>query len=201
MEKKYQAHWFFKHWTRGWSSFWYCEILEPTPVYCSGFYMARILQGKRCFLSPILGPIERGIYRLSLIDPDEDMDAKTYFWALAAFTIVSFLFLVGILSLQIYPSVSFALAFETSISLLTGTNWQSSAPEIYFTNNSQQFGFVIQNFLSCAVGLAVMAAFSRGVRNKDSDNHGLGNFWADLTRITLYILLPLSVLFAMFHVS
>lgn len=165
-----------------------------------GHYMARVLEGERCFLTPIFGQLEKVIYRICLIDPNEEMDARTYIKAIFAFTLICFLGLFALLMIQIFPNLSVPLAFESSISFITGTNWQSTTPEITFINANQQFGFVVQNFLSCAVGIGVMAALARGIRSKGTDNT-LGNFWADITRGTLYILLPLSIILAIFLVS
>jgi K+-transporting ATPase ATPase A chain len=172
-----------------------------------GLYMARVYQGERTIISPILGPVERFFYRLAGVKSEDEMDWKTYAAALLLFNLVGFLFLYLLLRLQhILPlnpqnlgSVSPDLAFNTAVSFTTNTNWQSYAGETTLSTLLQMLGLTVQNFLSAATGMAVLIAFIRGLIRHTSDK--LGNFWIDLTRSTLYILLPLALTLAMVLVS
>ena len=172
-----------------------------------GLYMARVYQGERTIISPILGPVERFFYRLAGVKSEDEMDWKTYAAALLLFNLVGFLFLYLLLRLQhILPlnpqnlgSVSPDLAFNTAVSFTTNTNWQSYAGETTLSTLLQMLGLTVQNFLSAATGMAVLIAFIRGLIRHTSDK--LGNFWIDLTRSTLYILLPLALTLALVLVS
>jgi K+-transporting ATPase ATPase A chain len=172
-----------------------------------GLYMARVYQGERTIISPILGPVERFFYRLAGVKSEDEMDWKTYAAALLLFNLVGFLFLYLLLRLQhILPlnpqnlgSVSPDLAFNTAVSFTTNTNWQSYAGETTLSTLLQMLGLTVQNFLSAATGMAVLIAFIRGLMRHTSDK--LGNFWIDLTRSTLYILLPLALTLALVLVS
>lgn len=167
-----------------------------------GGFMARVFAGDKTFLSPVLGPVERVFYSLSGIKPDEDMSWKSYATAVLVFSFASFVLLFSILlaqgllqpDTQNLPGLSPDLAFNTAVSFLTNTNWQSYSGETTMSYVSQAVGLTVQNFLSAAVGLAVMAALIRGLVRKSAS--GIGNFWADLVRTLLYILLPLSLILA-----
>jgi len=164
-----------------------------------GHYCANALEGRTTFLSPLLGRAERGIYWACKINPAEGMNWKNYTASLFCFSFSCLVCLFLILFCQSYPDVSADLAFNASVSFVTNTNWQSAAPETTLDTSSQMLGLAVQNFLSAAIGLAVMAAFARGLaRNKTED---LGNFWVDVTRTILYILLPLSFILAVVLVS
>jgi potassium-transporting ATPase potassium-binding subunit len=178
----------------------YCvALLLLTPPL--GKLMAKIFNGERTFLTPVLGWLERLIYKLSGIDPAREMDWKTYSIALLVFNILGFT-IVFILQLvqsslpfnpQQLPNVSWHLALNTAVSFMTNTNWQSYSGETMLGYAVQMFGLTVQNFVSAATGIAVMLALARGIARKTTND--IGNFWADLVRSTLYVLLPLSILF------
>ncbi|MDI7776010.1 potassium-transporting ATPase subunit KdpA [Asticcacaulis sp. EMRT-3] len=168
-----------------------------------GRFMARVLKGERTFLSPVVAPVERLIYKACGIDPQADMRWQDYAAAMLVFSVVSFvvLFLMllgqGVLPLnpQHLPGLSADLSFNTAASFVTNTNWQAYGGETTMSYFSQMVGLTVQNFVTPAVGLAVMAAMIRGLARKEST--GLGNFWADMVRATLYILLPMSFVLAL----
>ena len=172
-----------------------------------GLYMTRVYQGESTFLDRIVSPLERLCYRLLGINPKEEMDWKTYTIALLIFSAISFLVvyllqrLQGYLPLnpQNFQSVSPDLAFNTAISFVTNTNWQNYGGETTLSYLTQMVGLTVQNFVSAAAGMAVLAAFIRSLARSKTTN--LGNFWVDLTRGTLYILLPLSIIIALLLVS
>jgi K+-transporting ATPase ATPase A chain len=167
-----------------------------------GGYVAAAMQGSRNILSPILGPVERGLYALCGVDPARGMGWRGYAVALLMLNALHFLLLYAILRLQFYlpfnpqgfSGMSPRLAFNTAMSFVTNTNWQAYAGETALSHGAQMFGLTVHNFLSAATGIAAACAVSRafvagGVRT-------LGNLWADVTRATLYILLPLVLVVA-----
>ena len=168
-----------------------------------GLYMSKVYQGERNFLSPVLGWLEKGIYKVCFLDPDEEMTWKTYCVHVTVFSTVCLLALYGILRLQaslpLNPAgmgeVTPDLSFNTAVSFVTNTNWQSYGGESTMSYFSQMVGLGVQNFVSAAVGLGVMAAFIRGFMRKNSKT--IGNFWADTVRSLIYILLPMSVVLAL----
>jgi K+-transporting ATPase ATPase A chain len=172
-----------------------------------GLYMANVYEGKRTFLSPVLGWIERLTYRVSGVKPEEDMDWKRYLWAVLWFNLFGFVAVYGLQRLQdVLPlnpqkmsAVSADSSFNTAVSFATNTNWQGYGGESTMSYLSQMLGLGVQNFLSAATGMAVLIALTRGFARKQAS--GIGNFWADLTRSTVYILLPLSLLLACALVS
>ncbi len=172
-----------------------------------GVYIAHIYQGERTLLSPILLPVERFFYRLAGVKSDMDMEWKTYTGALLLFNLIGFSFLYLLLRLQhLLPlnpqnlgSVSPDLSFNAAVSFTTNTNWQSYGGETTLSYLSQMLGLTVQNFLSAATGMSVLIAITRGLVRQTT--HKLGNFWVDLTRSTLYILLPLAMLLAIALVS
>jgi len=171
-----------------------------------GGYLDNVLAGRRTFLSPLLRPVERGFYRLAGIDPAEDQSWWAYARAMIVFHIVGFTFLYLLLRLQdLLPfnpqgmsAVAPDLAGNTSVSFLTNTNWQNYGGESTMSYLSQMAGLTVQNFLSAATGIALAVALVRGFARAES--RGIGNFWADLVRTTLYVLLPLCVLLTVFYV-
>jgi K+-transporting ATPase ATPase A chain len=179
-------------------------ILLVKPV---GSYMAHVFQGERTFLTPVLAPVERFLYRLSGVDADEEMTWKTYAVALLLFSLFGILLLFLLQRIQgILPlnpngmaAVPSATAFNTAVSFITNTNWQNYAGESTMSYLTQMMGLTVQNFLSAAAGLAVLIAFIRSFARHSAST--LGNFWVDLTRSVLYILLPLSIILAMIFVS
>ncbi len=179
-------------------------LLLVKPV---GRYMARLYQGERTVLHPLLGPLEGFFYRICGIKPKDEMGWKQYATALLLFNLVGLLFLYlvlrfqGILLLnpQHLGSVAPGLAFNIAVSYVTNTNWQSYGGETTLSYLSQMLGLTVQNFLSAATGMAVLAAFLRGLARHTVDK--IGNFWVDLTRSTLYILLPLATILALLLAS
>lgn len=172
-----------------------------------GIFMMRVYQGERTFLSPILTPFENMIYRLCSVDQKEEMGWKRYAWAMVIFNMVLFIALFAMLMLQHLlplnpqkvPAVTWQLALNTAISFVTNTNWQAYVGEQAASYFTQMAGLAVHNFVSAATGMAIVIALIRGfVRRKTS---AIGNFWVDMTRGTLYILLPLSIIGAIFLVS
>jgi len=171
-----------------------------------GLYMASVFEGERTFLSPILGPVERGIYRLCGVKPDEEQHWTTYTIAMLAFSIAGFVSLYLMQRLQAalpfnpqgLGAVTPDLSFNTSISFVTNTNWQSYVGETTMSYLVQMLGLTMHNFVSAATGIALALALIRGFARRSART--VGNFWADLTRCTLYVLLPLSLVMALFLV-
>jgi K+-transporting ATPase ATPase A chain len=172
-----------------------------------GAFMARVLKGERTFLHPVLSPVERLTYRLIGVDPAREMTWRAYASALMAFNILGFLVLLAILlgqgtlplNPQGVPGMKFPLAFNTAVSFMTNTNWQAYSGEAALSDFSQMIGLNFQNFVSAATGFAAFVAVARGFSRQSTTT--LGNFWADLVRSTLYILLPLCMLLAVVLVS
>ena len=168
-----------------------------------GLYLMRVAAGERTLLSPVLGPVERGLYRLSGIDPAEEQSWLTYAVGMLIFKAAGFVLLYAILRAQtvlpLNPAgqgpITADLAFNTSVSFLTNTNWQSYGGETTMSILSQMLGLTVQNFISAAAGIAIAIAVIRGFARRSVST--IGNFWADLTRITLYVLLPLCVIGAL----
>jgi potassium-transporting ATPase potassium-binding subunit len=172
-----------------------------------GGYMARVFGGERVFLTPVLGPVERLFYRLLRTDPEREQDWKGYARTVIVFNLLSFLVLYLILRTQgIHPfnpqgfhSGTWDVSFNTAASFVTNTNWQFYAGETTLSNFSQMAGLTVQNFVSAAVGIAVLVAVIRGFSRRSGKT--LGNFWADLIRGLLYVLLPISLIGALVLVS
>ncbi len=172
-----------------------------------GLYMAKVYLGERTFLSPIIAPVEKFVFRLAGVKPDDEMTWKTYTLSVLAFNLVGFFFLYLLLRTQhgipLNPqelgNVSPTLSFNTAVSFITNTNWQSYSGETTMSNLSQMLGLGVQNFLSAATGMAVLISLIRGLSRHTT--HNLGSFWVDLTRSTLYILLPMALILAMLLVS
>ena len=172
-----------------------------------GSYIAAVLQGRRTLLSPVLGPVERGFYRISGVDPSVEMGWKTYAAALIVMSAVHFVILYAMLRLQhLLPfnpagqgPVSEKLAFNTAISFVTNTNWQAYGGETTLSHGTQMWGLTVHNFLSAAAGIAAAAMVARAFAAGGLKT--LGNFWVDLTRITLYVLLPIVLLYTVFLIA
>jgi len=173
-----------------------------------GLYLGRILDaGGKTFLDPALKPLERLLYRLFAVDPKKEQDWKHYTLSILAFSLVGLLFTYAILRLQHllplnpqgFGPVGPDLAFNTAASFTTNTNWQNYAGETTLSYFSQMVGLVFHHFVSAAVGLAVAAALVRGIARHSAKT--VGNFWVDLVRVNLYLLLPLSLVFSLFLVS
>ncbi|MFI3120068.1 MAG: potassium-transporting ATPase subunit KdpA [Methylococcaceae bacterium] len=167
-----------------------------------GVYMAAVYENRPLLLKRILGPLEAGFYRLSGVNPEQDMGWKNYAAALLWFNLFGGLAVFALQMLQAYlplnpqqmANVTLDSSFNTAISFMTNTNWQGYSGEATMSYLTQMLGLGVQNFLSAATGMAVLVALIRGFQRTHAD--GIGNFWADLTRGTLYILLPLSFLVA-----
>jgi len=172
-----------------------------------GTYVAKVFQGERVFLSPLVAPVERLAHRLFRVRPSEGQDWKAYARSVLVFSLLSWLVLYLVLrsqSIQPFNPEGFGsgpwnLSFNTASSFVTNTNWQYYGGETTLSYFAQMAGLAVQNFLSAAVGIAVLAAVIRGFAARSASS--LGNFWRDLTRITLYILLPISFLAALVLVS
>jgi potassium-transporting ATPase potassium-binding subunit len=176
-----------------------------TPIL--GNYMARVFMGKGHIMLPVFGWLERLTFRIIRVDPHEEMNWKTYTCSMLLFNLAGLIvvFLLQILQAHLplnpahLPNVSWHSAINTSVSFVTNTNWQAYAGETTLSYLVQMAGLTVQNFVSAATGIAVMLALIRGISRKTTDQ--LGNFWTDLTRSILYVLLPLSILFSIFLVS
>jgi len=172
-----------------------------------GLWLHALYEGRRTPLHVVLGRVERGFYTLSGIDPNEEMGWKRYAVHMLVFNAVLMLLTYAVLRLQavlpLNPNKLAALpehlAGDTAISFTTNTNWQSYAGESTMSNLSQMFGLTIHNFLSAATGIALAFAFFRGFARREAKT--IGNFWADCTRITLYLLLPISIVYALYLVA
>jgi potassium-transporting ATPase potassium-binding subunit len=172
-----------------------------------GSYMARVYDGAPILLGRVLGPVERLCYRMAGVDPAEGMTWRTYAVAMLIFNLVGLLAvyllqrLQGILPLnpQDLSGVTADSSFNTAVSFATNTNWQGYGGESTMSYLSQMVGLTVQNFVSAAAGMATLVAFVRGFRQRQVED--LGNFWVDLVRGTLYILLPLSLVLALVLVS
>ena len=172
-----------------------------------GGYMARVFEGSPTFLSRLLRPLETVIYRLGGIQADEEMSWKKYLRSVMIFSAVGILTLWVLQMVQAWlplnpqklPNVSWALALNTAISFVTNTNWQAYSGEAVMSYLTQMAGLTVHNFLSAATGIAVLLALARGLKRASTNT--LGNFWVDLTRATVYVLLPLSIILAIVLVS
>jgi K+-transporting ATPase ATPase A chain len=168
-----------------------------------GYYIAAVVQGR----VTVLGPVERGFYKLAAVDPASSMGWRTYAIALIALQAVHFLLLYAMLRLQQYlpfnpdgqGPMSPQLAFNTAISFVTNTNWQAYGGETALSYGTQMWGLTVHNFLSAATGIAAAVMVARAFAG--GGLKVLGNFWVDLTRITLYVLLPLCIVYAVFLIA
>ncbi|MGV3522996.1 MAG: potassium-transporting ATPase subunit KdpA [Candidatus Sericytochromatia bacterium] len=172
-----------------------------------GEYMAKVYQGQATWLSPVLAPLEKGIYTVAGVRTDEEMNWKHYTGALLLFNLLGFIVVFGLQlfqgSLPVNPAqikgASPDLAFNTAVSFMTNTNWQAYSGEASLSYLTQMLGLAVQNFVSAATGMAVLVVLVRGLVRKQTRE--LGSFWVDLTRSTVQILLPLSLLLALALVS
>ncbi len=172
-----------------------------------GTYMTAVFERRRTFLDPVLAPCERLLYRVTGIDPAEEMRWTQYVVAMLVFSAATLLLTFVVerlqrvlpLNPQHLPGVESLLAWNTAISFTTNTNWQSYVPESTMSYLTQMLGLATHNFWSAGVGLALAIAFIRGIARREMKT--LGNFWVDLTRGTLWVLLPISIIFALVLVS
>ena len=173
-------------------------LIGLTPVL--GNYMSKVFTGKKHFMLPVFGWLENLTYKSIGVDPDEETNWKSYTFGMLMFNLIGFVFVFLIQLFQAHlplnpanlPNVSWHSAFNTAVSFMTNTNWQGYAGETTLSYFVQMIGLTVQNFVSAATGIAVLLALIRGISRKTTDE--LGNFWTDLTRSTLYVLLPLSML-------
>ena len=172
-----------------------------------GAYMARAFEGKPVVLDCVLGPVERLIYRVSGVRPDDEMSWKVYTLAVLLFNAAGLLVVYALQRLQgslplnprDFPGVSSDSSFNTAVSFASNTNWQGYSGETTMSYLTQMIGLTVQNFVSAATGMAIVVALIRGLRARSAQT--IGNFWVDLVRTTLYILLPLSIVVAVILVS
>ena len=197
---------------QGWSEIALTIALTVALAWPLGSYLARVFQGESTWLDPLLRPCEALFYRAAGPRSGENQNWLGYTVALIAFNGAGFLFLYMVLRLQgvlplnpvHFTGMSPHLAFNTAISFVTNTNWQSYSGESAASNLSQMVGFTVQNFASAATGVVLVAAIARafashrgaGAGGGGLTGEGLGNFWRDLVRVTLYVLLPFSILMA-----
>src|ERR1700722_10644258 len=192
---------------RGWGEILFTIAVTVGLAVPLGAYMARVWQGERTWLDPVLRPVEGALYWSFGVDPKKSQNWLTYAIAMLVFSAASFLVLYLILRFQDvlplnpqgFKGTSPDLAFNTSISFITNTNWQSYVPEQVMSAFSQMAGLPSQNFLSAAAGIAMAAAVARAFAANRAE--GLGNFWVDLTRISLYVLLPIAIVCALAFVA
>ena len=183
----------------------YCAIVIALTKPFGG-YMTRVFNGERTFLSPLLRAVERALYAIGGVDEKEDQHWLTYAIAMLAFTMAGFVSLYVLQRLQAVlpynpqklPAVGEHLAFNTSVSFITNTNWQSYVPETTMSYLVEMAGLTVHNFVSAATGIALAVALVRGFARRSAQ--GVGNFWTDLTRCTLYILLPISIVVGLFFI-
>ena len=172
-----------------------------------GWYMARVYQGQPCGVDRVLGWLERGFYRVAGVSPAHEMGWRAYCLCVLFFNGIGLLSLYALLRLQgmlpfnpeNLPAAAPDLSFNTAVSFATNTNWQSYSGETTLSYLTQMLGLCVQNFLSAATGMAVLVALIRGLTRRSAET--IGNFWVDLVRSTLYILLPLSLILAVALVS
>jgi K+-transporting ATPase ATPase A chain len=192
---------------RGWAEIALTIAVIVAAGWPLGLYMARVWSGGSTWLDPILKPVERLFYAGSGVKPDKGQTWLTYTMSFLAFSAASFLVLYLILRFQNllplnpqgFPGLSPHLSFNTAVSFVSNTNWQSYVPEQTVSTFSQMAGLTSHNFLSAAAGIAVAAAVARAFAANRSDS--LGDFWVDLTRITLYVLLPIAFVTALAYVA
>ncbi|KFC66315.1 Potassium-transporting ATPase A chain [Devosia sp. LC5] len=191
----------------GWLQIGFVLIAVLLLVKPLGLYMAKVFSGERTFLSPVFDPVERGFYALAGVRPDKEQSWLGYTMGVLLFSLAGFLSLYAILRLQNvlplnpqgFPALAPDLAFNTAASFVTNTNWQSYGGETTMSHLSQMLGLTVQNFVSAATGIAVAMALTRAFICSGANE--LGNFWVDLTRATLYVLLPLAIVVALAFVA
>jgi len=172
-----------------------------------GGYMARAFTGERVFLTPLVGPVERGTFRLLGIDAEQEQDWKGYARSVLVFSAAGFVLLYVLLRIQGalpfnpqgFGAVPADVSLNTAASFVTNTNWQFYAGETTMSNFTQMAGLAVQNFISAGVGIAVCIAVIRGFAHRNLSS--LGAFWVDFVRATLYVLLPISIVLALFYAS
>ncbi|WLR94926.1 potassium-transporting ATPase subunit KdpA [Shinella zoogloeoides] len=191
----------------GWLQIAFFFLAVLVTIKPLGLYMARVFAGERTALSPVLGRLEADLYRISGVSPTKEQGWLAYTVAMLVFSLAGFAALYAILRLQAilplnpqgFAGMAPDLAFNTAVSFVTNTNWQNYGGETTLSHFSQMAGLTVQNFLSAATGTALAVALTRAlVRSKVST---LGNFWVDMTRATLYVLLPMAFVVALVFVA
>jgi K+-transporting ATPase ATPase A chain len=190
-----------------WAQLALLVLILAISVPLLGGYMAKVYGNGSAPGDRVFGPVERGIYRICRVDPEREQRWTVYAFSVLAFSVVGLLLLYVMQRLQSVlpfnptnaPKVSEALSFNTATSFTSNTNWQSYAGESTLSHVTQMVGLTVQNFVSAAAGMAVMAALIRGLARRRSDT--VGNFWVDLTRTTLRILLPIAFVGALIYVG
>jgi K+-transporting ATPase ATPase A chain len=188
----------------GWSLILVFTALVALIARPMGLYLTAVFEGRRTWLSPIIGPLERGFYGLAGVKADVEQDWRGYAAALVMFSLLATLALFGLMQAQhllpLNPQglgpVAPNVAMNTAVSFVTNTNWQAYGGESTMSHLTQMAGLTVQNFLSAAAGIAIAVAFARGFARRGAGK--IGNFWVDMTRATLYVLLPISILFAVY---
>src|SRR5580658_1216761 len=191
----------------GWLQFGLYSLILLATVRPVGAYMARVLEGERTWLDPILRPIERLIYKLSGVNAAEEMNWREYAFAVLGFSAVTLVATYAIERLQAHlpwnpqaiANVGPDLAWNTAASFTTNTNWQFYTPESTMSYFTQMAGLATHNFWSAAAGIAVAVALIRGIKRTSSTT--IGNFWVDMTRTLLYILIPAALIYALLLVG
>ena len=191
----------------GWLQFAVFSLILLASVRPVGIYLARVLEGERTWLDPVLRPVERLIYKLCGIKADKEMNWREYAFAVLGFSAATLLLTYGLERLQnFFPwnpqnlaAVGPDLAWNTAASFTTNTNWQSYTPETTMSYLTQMAGLAKHNFWSAAAGIAVAVALIRGIKRTTSGT--IGNFWVDTTRTLLYVLLPASIIGALLMVA
>src|SRR5262244_2576623 len=172
-----------------------------------GVYMTKVFSGEKTFVSRVLGPVERLIYKICRVDASAEQRWTTYTAAMLIFSVVSLLLLYALQRLQFYlpfnpqqfTGVAPDLSFNTAVSFTTNTNWQAYSGESTMSYLVQMVGLAFHNFVSAATGIVLAIAFIRGIARRESKT--IGNFWVDLTRCSLYVLLPVCIIGALILVS
>ncbi|MGD0800438.1 MAG: potassium-transporting ATPase subunit KdpA [Terracidiphilus sp.] len=191
----------------GWSQFVLFSVILLASVRPVGIYLARVLEGERTWLTPALRPIERLIYKLCGVNAELEMNWREYAFAMLGFSAVSLLVTYGIERLQLWlpwnpqrlANVGPDMAWNTAASFTTNTNWQSYTPETTMSYLTQMAGLATHNFWSAATGIAIAVALIRGIKRTSTGT--IGNFWVDMTRTLLYVLVPASLLYALLLVG
>ncbi|MBT2186123.1 potassium-transporting ATPase subunit KdpA [Sphingobium nicotianae] len=192
---------------QGWTLILVFTVLIVALAKPMGMWLFALYEGRRTPFHAVLGPVERGFYKLAGIDPNAEQNWRRYALHMLLFQLAALLFTYAILRLQgVLPMNPRGLAgigadgaMNTAISFTTNTNWQWYSGEVALSNLSQMVGLTIHNFLSAATGIAIAFAMFRGFARRQTS--GIGNFWADMTRVTLYLLLPLCLVYAIFLIA
>src|ERR1700730_17486785 len=191
----------------GWLTIVLFAVIVTVLAFPLGGYLAKVYTGKRVFLTPVFAGPERWLYRVLRVDPRREQDWKSYAKSLVIFSLAGWLLLYLILRTQNaffvpralnplgYHSAPWNVTFNTTSSFLTNTNWQYYSGDTTMSYLSQMIGLTVQNWLSAGVGIVVAVALVRGIIGRGGKS--LGNFWQDLVRTVLYVLMPLSVVYAL----